>query len=290
MCFGLAGCGTEDSGMPYYEPSSPLPLRIGGSEPSSTPTPISEEPQASLDKSEPAIQSTPTSSPEPSETPESTPPAVPKNSRSKPVSPTATPTSIPTPLPTPTPPPTPQATSTPEQSGEILPPSVTSSSNDAASSNEDPAFNKEVTDSEKSAEKVKRAATQGAETQQQERSQNEENDPIVTPYDLTIDKLLVCAKVQDRKPIGCGEEFSLSNTGKVFIWMRVSEVKAPKIIKHVYYWNDEVIATVKLNLEYTSMRTWSQKTFKPDHDGHWKVVITTEDGEMIAVRTWTMTP
>jgi hypothetical protein len=62
------------------------------------------------------------------------------------------------------------------------------------------------------------------------------------------------------------------------------------VIKHVYYWEKKKVATVSLKLKYSSMRTWSQKTFKPDQTGTWKVVITTEDDNVVASRTWIVTP
>jgi hypothetical protein len=113
--------------------------------------------------------------------------------------------------------------------------------------------------------------------------------PIVTPYDITVNQLAVCSKVSNRTPTNCGDEFSLSKTGRIYTWMKVSGVKPPKVVKHIYYWEGTLIATVKLKLKYASMRTWSQKTFKPSQAlGKWKVAITTETDEVITVKEFTV--
>ncbi len=265
------GCGKDPEQQ--YEPLSPLPLRVGGSG-VVTPSPIPEVTQPPAGTPEALVQSNSTEvapiEPPPLATPTATP-VITGNSDTK----TPKPASVtPTPTPTLTPTPTPQKTPAPKpQASEISekPEKVTVSQEVAAL--DTLAQNEKETDRES-----------GDEPKQ------EEHEPIVMPYDLTIDKLLVCAKVKDRVPGGCEENFSLAETGKVFTWMKVSDVKAPKILKHVYFWEDKKIATVTLNLKYTTMRTWSQKTFKPDQVGNWKVVVMTKDDEVIASRSWTVNP
>lgn len=72
--------------------------------------------------------------------------------------------------------------------------------------------------------------------------------------------------------------------------MKVSVVKPPKVVKHVYYWEGKVVVTVNLKLQYTTMRTWSQIILKPEQVGKWKVVLTTEDNKVITTKEWTVTP
>ena len=74
--------------------------------------------------------------------------------------------------------------------------------------------------------------------------------------------------------------------------MKVSGARPPMVLKHIYYWEGKLVATIKLKIKYPSMRTWSQKTFKPlEALGKWKVLITTEnEDEILAVKEFIVIP
>ena len=119
----------------------------------------------------------------------------------------------------------------------------------------------------------------------------EENDvSSVTSTSITLDQLEVCATVSNREPVNIATQFLLSKVGKIYTWMQVSGVKPPEVVKHIYYREGKVIAKVSLKLKYVSMRTWSQKTFKPGESvGKWKVVVTTQnEKEVLAVKEFTV--
>jgi hypothetical protein len=113
---------------------------------------------------------------------------------------------------------------------------------------------------------------------------------IVTPHGIILDKVIVCSQISDRNPSGIRETFSIAKVKKVYTWMRVSGVKPPKRVKHLYYWEGKLVARVELELEYASMRTWSQKTLKPlESLGKWQVIITTEnEDEVLAVKEFSV--
>lgn len=289
LLFYLTGCSEEDIDPPHYNPISPLPLRI---DVTVTPTPDSAPSQTkNLQNQEeildeeikqyaptpfPAIQSLETPTPGTEEGSET-------SDLSTELAPTPTPTSTPlkhtpTPLPgpkkreilsTPTP-----ITETPKP---IKPQKFTKTTSENIKNVEE---SQQPSTSKKA--NIKRADSQPPQ-------KTEKFVPIVTPYNITIDQLDICSKVSNRNPNNCSDEFSLSEVNKVYTWMRVTGVKPPKVVKHVYYWKGALIATVKLKLKYSSMRTWSQKTFKPDQAlGKWKVVITTEKDEVITVKEFTV--
>ena len=117
--------------------------------------------------------------------------------------------------------------------------------------------------------------------------------PTVTSYDgVTLDEITVCTKISNRNPSGAADTFSLSKVKKVYTWMRVSGAKPPMVLKHMYYWEGKLVATIKLKIKYSSMRTWSQKTFKSlESLGKWKVLVTTEnEDEIFAVTEFTVVP
>lgn len=109
--------------------------------------------------------------------------------------------------------------------------------------------------------------------------------------DIELDKLVVCSALSNRTPSGIAEEFSFSKVKKVYTWMRVSGAKPPITMKHSYYREGKLVASVSLEIKYSSMRTWSQKTFKgPEAQGDWKVVVTTQDGEVLAEKEFSLAP
>ncbi len=116
--------------------------------------------------------------------------------------------------------------------------------------------------------------------------------PIVTPYGVTLNKLVVCATISNRNPSRIANEFSISKVKKVYTWMKVSGVTPPRTLKHIYYWEGKFVAEVKLKMKYSSMRTWSQKALKPLQSlGKWKVMITTEnEDEVLALKEFTVVP
>jgi hypothetical protein len=289
LLFYLTGCGEEDIDLPHYNPISPLPLRI---DVTVTPTPDSASSQTqNLENQEetsdeeieqhtpapfPAIQSL-----------ENPTPGIEEGSEISKLSTEPTSTSTPTSTPlknTPTPSPGPKkhkilSTPTPitETPKPTKPPKATKTTSENIKNVEEgqqPSTSKE---------------THIKPTDNQPPQRTEKFVSIVPPYNIAIDQLDICSKISNRNPVNCGDQFSLSEVNKIYTWMRVTGVKPPKIVKHVYYWRDTLIATVKLKLKYSSMRTWSQKTFKPDQAlGKWKVVITTEKDEVLAIKEFTV--
>jgi len=255
VCFCLAGCGEEDIEPSHFNPISPLPLRVDAP---ATPT-------ASIGDQNLKDQ-------------EETPTPLPTNTLSLGTS---------TPLPETTPP---LKTATPVATNDSEETSISSESSRTPTPSPIPLKEKPTPASLKS--KATPTPTPVVAI----------HDPTATPKvgkavqedgGVTIDTLSVCAKVSDRTPGDCGNEFSLAKTQKIYTWMKLSEVKPPKVLKHVYYKDGEVVSTVRLTIKYAAMRTWSQKTFNSEAVGKWKVVITTEGpkgDKVIAVKEFTVVP
>ncbi len=197
--------------------------------------------------------------------------------------PTPTPTSTASPQPTPTA--SKKASSQQKKSVSVAKTSPAQSQNSGKTS-KNPQKKENLDNSEKS-----EAADSKAEQPVSSPQKTIKDSPIVTPYGITLNKLMVCSKISNRNPSGIANTFSFSNTKKVFIWMKVSGAIPPRIIKHIYYWEGKYVTTVKLAIKYRAMRTWSQKTLKPRKSlGKWKVLITTEnEDEILAVKEFTIT-
>jgi len=279
----FTGCG-EDELEPRRSPASSLPPRVDvtvapilSPEPASfqaqtptqdfaTPTPVALTPTVTIEES--PVVKTPT-------------PGALKNSgdAQKTPTPIARPTTTPTPKPKATPSPNPTTLKVP-------PPAPTAT---PVANTPKPTVTPQPTDTpEADAPKEPSAATPSAEQSEVEDVQAEDVQ-VVAPSGFTIEQIAVCTKVVNRNPVNCGDEFSLKAVTKVLTWMKVSGAKLPKSLKHVYYWEGKLMATIELEMRSSPTRTWSQKTFNPQQAlGKWKVVITTGDNTPVAIKEFTV--
>lgn len=296
MCFSfLFGCGGENppasDRLSGPAADAVLPIRIDATvTPTLTPTPEPED--SSEENSFADMIQTPTI--DSREEALLTPTTSPTSSEESTGSETAKDNVLPDPSPVPTPPPSPtddSSSSSEESSKKTLKnpknqskPKKSENIEHAESSQDEDESEQEEVESEQSEE-------QDAERQSEESEKASKAAPVKST-NITLDQLEVCAKVSNRTPVNIGSEFSLSEVGKVYTWMRVSGVTPTKVLKHIYYREGKLIAKVSLKLKYTSMRTWSQKTFKAGESvGKWKVAVTTQDEkEVLAVKEFTVVP
>ncbi|PID56850.1 hypothetical protein CSB45_09280 [candidate division KSB3 bacterium] len=109
---------------------------------------------------------------------------------------------------------------------------------------------------------------------------------------VKVTQLEICSAISNRSPAGAAKQFSFRAVKKVYAWMLVSGATPPMRLKHHYYREGKLAASVSLKIKYPSMRTWSQKSFQgPDSQGRWKLVVTTDDGQtVLAEKEFTLLP
>ena len=306
LLLGLYGCGEEDGGVGERlsgpGANSALPIRVDATV-TPTPTVTPQAGQASQENQESPAPETKQDDPTPVSDLTPTPEEIQTTDTP---TPTATDETIqqeeppiePSPIPTPVPTPVPEISAPPSEA-------ETPKSIEKQDKTKSPQLKKKPK-STKSAQKddndkednKKKLSTRQKETQPEPEQQKklvktaEKPIPIVTSYGITLDQVTICSKITNRNPSGRADQFSISKVKKIYTWMKVSGAKPPMVVKHIYYWEGKVVATVKLKIKYPSMRTWSQKTFKPlEALGKWKVVITTENkDEVLAVKEFTVVP
>jgi hypothetical protein len=295
----LSGCGGGDDGIGerLSGPASDaaLPIRIDATvTPTSTPTPESDLfPEEFPLVNEDQLSPTPSSEEAPilsTLTRSLTSPSE-ENAETETTEKELIP--LPTPLSTPTPTSTVKAQATPQ-------PSPVSSKEETE---EKPAITPTTAVSEKKTRKPKQneesepeqKVDEQSETKKKTEDKNERDgssEVVAKSSAIKLDQVVICSKITNRDPVNAASTFSLAEVGKVYTWIQVSGVTPPKTIKHIYYREGKVVARVTLRLRYASMRTWSEKTFKPEESlGKWKVVITTNnEKEILAVKEFTVTP
>lgn len=305
----LSGCGGGDDGIGerLSGPASDaaLPIRIDATvTPTSTPTPESELfPEEDIPDAAASLSPTPLSEEELiSPTPTSSLVQLSEEHADTELSESE---ASPSPLPLPTPTPTAKSRAKQEETPAPSPAPSPKSSKDSTEVSEENSSDKQAKfEPEKTAQKT--APKEEIEPEQEPESEQSEDqeetqtddkhadssEAVVKSSVIRLDQVVICSKITNRNPVNVTNKFSLSEVGKIYTWMQVSGVKPPKTVKHIYYREGKIVARVTLKLRYASMRTWSEKTFKPEESvGKWKVIVTTEnEKEVLALKEFTVTP
>lgn len=94
---------------------------------------------------------------------------------------------------------------------------------------------------------------------------------------IKIEKGVICQGVIERAPVGIGEVFA-KETGKLYCFTHLVGAEPDSKIIHNWYYQDELKASVQLNVRSNDFRTWSSKTILPEWTGEWMVEILSADG------------
>lgn len=277
VVIGLMGCGGDDETLPRnFNPVSPLPPRVDAVV---TPSAAATPGQTGQLQTAPSPEGTPSGKDTP----------TPTNSDNL-----KTPKTI---APTPTVTPTPDVASAESVDATPTPDTKKSSKLKATPTpdlTETPKDNAETPSQIEDLPPAEETQTpsDGESDGEQEPTKPPKSGPIKTPYGITIERLDVCSKLSNKSPNDPGETFSYAKSKKIFTWMKLTVTKPPRTLKHLYYHDGTLVATVKLDIKNSSMRTWSGKTLKRQEAlGKWKVVITTDkDDEILAVKEFTIVP
>jgi len=97
---------------------------------------------------------------------------------------------------------------------------------------------------------------------------------------LTVQKFAFCERVEEREPVGSGEEFS-SDIGRVYLWTSIYGAEQSTSIKHIWYYENKKMNEVPLSIKYKRTRTWSYKNIIPELTGNWYVEVVDENGGVL---------
>ncbi|RMA97830.1 DUF2914 domain-containing protein [Hydrogenothermus marinus] len=88
-------------------------------------------------------------------------------------------------------------------------------------------------------------------------------------------------KIENREPINIYDEFP-KDIKKIYCWTKIKAYQIPTFVIHEWYYNNRLMASVKLPITYYIFRTWSSKRILPIWTGKWKVIVKDERGNIIA--------
>lgn len=102
-----------------------------------------------------------------------------------------------------------------------------------------------------------------------------------TSANLSVSEAIICENVKNRKPDGAQNSFPWS-IPRVYVWSLIKAEKYPAKIRHIYYFGEQKISDVALNVRSFSWRTWSYQTISDKrYKGPWRVDIATADGQVL---------
>jgi cytoskeletal protein RodZ len=98
---------------------------------------------------------------------------------------------------------------------------------------------------------------------------------------LSVAEATICENVKDRMPAGTQNSFPWS-IPRIYVWSLIKAEKYPSKIRHIYYFGDQKISDVALNVRSYSWRTWSYQSISDKrYKGRWRVDIATAAGKVL---------
>ncbi len=105
---------------------------------------------------------------------------------------------------------------------------------------------------------------------------------------LTLFKAVISEEIQEFAPLNEAIIFSIS-MGKVYCFSSFDPVPEKTFIYHYWYFQDRLIARVKLTLKPPRWRTYSTIQLRKADKGPWRVEITDSKGQRFKVLRFSIT-
>ena len=96
---------------------------------------------------------------------------------------------------------------------------------------------------------------------------------------LVLEEIQICTAVEDRQPSGVGTVFP-DDLDKIYCFTKIGGAEDTTYVHHIWYFENNEIARVKLPIKAISWRTWSSKKLNMLlGNGH--VEIVSESGDIL---------
>jgi len=99
---------------------------------------------------------------------------------------------------------------------------------------------------------------------------------------LEITEVVIAEGVDNLVPTGVVESFS-PGVGRLFCFTRVEGAVGETVIKHLWFYEDRLMADVTLPVRSENWRTYSSKRILKAWKGNWRVDITDGNGLLLKV-------
>jgi hypothetical protein len=106
-----------------------------------------------------------------------------------------------------------------------------------------------------------------------------------------ISRAVLTTGISEREPVDVLKE-SIEQTQfqeKLFFFTEVRKLKG-QTISHLWFHQDQLMAEISLSISADRYRTYSSKNIMPSQTGQWRVEAVTEQGELLAQKTFRIIP
>ncbi|WP_020675600.1 DUF2914 domain-containing protein [Geopsychrobacter electrodiphilus] len=103
----------------------------------------------------------------------------------------------------------------------------------------------------------------------------------LSAFALTVSGAVITTKVVDRVPVDKVEVYP-AQLGKLYCFSRVEGATADTSIEHVWLYQGDEMARVRLPVKSANWRTYSSKKMFPAWKGEWEVRILDDAGNELA--------
>ena len=98
---------------------------------------------------------------------------------------------------------------------------------------------------------------------------------------LKIKDIKICKSIYKRTPVGADVIFT-NNVDSLYCYTRIQNTGAKKEVKHVWYYEDQIMTQVRYNVKKSNIyRSWTKKTILSTQVGRWRVDVQDPDGTII---------
>ena len=98
---------------------------------------------------------------------------------------------------------------------------------------------------------------------------------------LKIKDIKICKSIYKRTPVGADVIFT-NNVDSLYCYTRIQNTGSKKEVKHVWYYEDQIMTQVRYNVKKTNIyRSWTKKTILSTQVGQWRVYVQDPNGTII---------
>ena len=89
---------------------------------------------------------------------------------------------------------------------------------------------------------------------------------------IEVEEMVFCTGIEERQPVGADTSF-LNTVEQVYCFTKINGAQDTTQVSHIWYFNDQEMAKIELNIRSKSWRTWSSKRIMSEWTGTWRVDV-----------------
>lgn len=124
-------------------------------------------------------------------------------------------------------------------------------------------------------------SAQDNQSKKQENTATVSKNQVSAPTSkLSLSKVVIALNVNDLEPENVADTFP-AEVHRLFCFTQITGATEPAEIQHRWYWKDELMGTVSLQVNSGNFRTYSSKSIPLGLTGDWRVSIVDPKDESI---------